>query len=232
MWGSISCWSGSAAAATSLPVRGAILAGGGATRFGGRPKGLELVGGRTILDRIVDAMVTALGTSPLLIANAPDAAGWRPDLETVPDAQPGLGAVGGIYTALVRAPAPVVVVAWDLPFITAGLVAALARGLDGSDACIPESGGPRGLEPLCAAYGPACVDAIARALEEDDRRAVGFHRFINVTILRVSAVQAVADPALAFFNVNTARDLEEAEALWQARASSPSSGGRAPGRPR
>lgn len=177
-------------------------------------------------------MTTALGSPPIIIANAADAATWRPDLETVPDAEPGLGAVGGIYTALVRAPAPVVVAAWDMPFITAALVGELARGLVDADACIPESSGPRGLEPLCAAYGPGCVDAIARALEENDRRAVGFHRFINVTILSVSAIRAVADPALAFFNVNTARDLEEAEALWQARASSPSSGGRAPEKPR
>ncbi len=177
-------------------------------------------------------MTTALGAPPIIIANAPDAAAWRPDLETVPDAEAGLGAVGGIYTALLRAPAPVVVVAWDMPFITPGLVGALARGLDDADACIPESGGPRGMEPLCAAYGSACVDAIARALEEGDRRAVGFHRFIHVTILRVSAIRAVADPALAFFNVNTARDLEEAEALWQAHASSPLSDGRAPEKPR
>lgn len=168
-------------------------------------------------------MSVALDTPPLIVANAPDAPSWRPDLETVADVEAGLGAVGGIYTALVRGPAPVVVAAWDMPFITAGLVATLARELDGADACVPESGGPRGLEPLCAAYGPACLDAIARALAEDDRRAVGFHRFVQVTILRSSTIATVADPMLAFFNVNTARDLEEAEASWQARASSPSS---------
>ena len=40
---------------TRAAVRGAILAGGGATRFDGRPKGLERVGGTRILDRLVDA---------------------------------------------------------------------------------------------------------------------------------------------------------------------------------
>ncbi|MDQ5839789.1 MAG: NTP transferase domain-containing protein, partial [Chloroflexota bacterium] len=39
-----------------VSVRGAILAGGGATRFGGKPKGLELVGGERILDRLVRVM--------------------------------------------------------------------------------------------------------------------------------------------------------------------------------
>jgi GTP:adenosylcobinamide-phosphate guanylyltransferase len=73
---------------------------------------------------------------------------------------------------------------------------------------------------------------ILRAAAEQDLRAIGFHRFIHVSILPENAVRAVADPALAFFNVNTAHDLAEAEALWQARASSRSSAGRTPERPR
>ena len=77
-------------------VRGVILAGGGATRFEGRPKGLEMVGGRRILDRVADALVGALGTPPLLVANATGAAQWRPDLEVVSDDRPGTGGRGGV----------------------------------------------------------------------------------------------------------------------------------------
>jgi molybdopterin-guanine dinucleotide biosynthesis protein A len=86
-------------------VRGAILAGGGATRFGGRPKGLEEVGGERILDRLVRVMTAAFGGPPLLVANAPDAPAWRPDLRVVADVRPGLGSLGGIYTAVVETPA-------------------------------------------------------------------------------------------------------------------------------
>lgn len=203
-------------------MRGVILAGGGATRFEGRPKGLELVGGRRILDRVVDTLAEALGTPPLLVANAPEAAGWRPDLELVGDERPNLGALGGILTAVVRGPAPVVVAAWDMPFLTVPLIRALAAGLDSADACLPSSGGPRGLEPLCAAYGPACRGAIERSLDAGDLRAIGFHHLIRVGILPIDTVKGLGDPALAFFNVNTANDLAEAEASWQARASSPS----------
>lgn len=213
-------------------MRGVILAGGGATRFEGRPKGLEVVGGRRILDRVVDELVTALGTPPLLVANAADAATWRPDLEVVADDQPGLGALGGIYTAVVKGPAPVVVVAWDMPFLGASLLRALADGLADADACLPSSGGPRGIEPLCAAYGPACLPAIEQSLADGDLRAIGFHRFIRVGILPIESVSGLVDPALAFFNVNTANDLAEAEASWQARASSRSSVERTPERPR
>jgi molybdopterin-guanine dinucleotide biosynthesis protein A len=188
-------------------VNSAILAGGGATRFGGSPKGLELVGGRRILDRLVDVCTKAFGKLPVLVANAPDAATWRPDLRVIPDLRPGLGALGGILTAVVAAPAPVVVVAWDMPFVTAALLRTLAAGLEGADAVLPESGSRRGMEPLCAAYGPACGPAIERALATGDQRAIGFHPHVRVAVLEDAAVRACGDPTQLFFNVNTAEDL-------------------------
>ena len=154
------------------------------------------------------------------MANAPEAASWRPDLRVVRDVRPGLGAVGGILTAVVEAPAPVVVVAWDMPFVTAPLLRTLAGGLAEADACLPGSGGPRGMEPLCAAYGPACAPAIEAALAAGDHRAVGFHDRIRVGILSGSALAALGDPAILFFNVNTPDDGAEAEALWRTHASS------------
>lgn len=198
-------------------MRTAILAGGGATRFDGRPKGLEVVGGHRILDRLVDACAEAFGSLPLLVANAPDAADWRPGLRLVPDLRPGLGAVGGIQTAVVMAPAPVVVVAWDMPFITPALLRRLAAGLDEADAVLPESGSRRGAEPLCAAYGPACGAAIERALAAGDQRAIGFHPWIRVRLLGEAEVRACGDPARLFFNVNRLEDLRQAERLADLR---------------
>ncbi len=196
------------------------MAGGLARRFGGQPKGLERVGGVRILDRLVDAFREGLGALPLLIANAPEAPTWRPDLRIVTDTQPGMGSLGGIYSAVLAAPAPVVVVAWDMPFVTAAVIRALAAGLADADACLPESAGPRGVEPLCAAYGPACGPAIAASLAAGDLRAVGFHDRIKVGILSTTQVRALGDPAALFFNVNTADDLAEADSLWRRLESS------------
>jgi molybdopterin-guanine dinucleotide biosynthesis protein A len=213
-------------------VRGAILAGGGATRFGGKPKGLERVGGERILDRLVDAMHDALGGPPLLVANAPEAAGWRSDLRVVADLRPGLGALGGIYTAVAETPAPVVCVAWDMPFVSASLIRRLAAGLRDHDAVLPQSEGPAALEPLCAAYGPPCREAIAASLDAGDLRALGFHARIRLGILPLAEVAQEGDPAFLFFNVNTADDLAQADELWRRHASSRSSAGRTPERPR
>ena len=204
----------------AVNAAGAILAGGEASRFGGKPKGLELVGDKRILDRLVAAMTAALGEPTLLVANAPDAKNWRPDLRTVGDIRPGLGSLGGIYTAIVESPAPVVCVAWDMPFVSESLIRALAAGLDRQDAVLPESGGRRGVEPLCAAYGPACRGAIADSLTTGDLRAIGFHDRIRVGILPLAEVRALADPELVFFNVNTADDLAKADQLWRRHVSS------------
>jgi molybdopterin-guanine dinucleotide biosynthesis protein A len=190
------------------------------------------VGGVRILDRLVDACALAFGQLPLLVANAPEASAWRPDLTVVPDRRPGLGALGGLYTAVTEGPAPVVVIAWDMPFITAPLLRALADGLASHDCMLPASDGPRGLEPMCAAYGPACTVPMADALDAGDLRAVAFHPRVNVGILTPSAAGVFGDPAVLFSNVNTPDDLTTAQATWQRLISSPSSGGRTPARPR
>lgn len=200
-------------------MRGAIIAGGEATRFDGRPKGLEIVGGQRILDRLVVAFTAALGEVPILVANAAEAPNWRPDLRVVRDLVPGAGATGGLYTAVLEAPAPVVCVAWDMPFVPAGLIAALAAGLAGRDACLPASDSHRGLEPMCAAYGPGAGPAMAAALSRGDYRAIGFHDGINISILPLTQVQAYGDPGTVFFNVNALDDLAEANRRWQLASS-------------
>ena len=202
-------------------MRGAVLAGGAASRYGGVPKGLLPVGGRRILDRVVDSVHAVTGAQPLLIANAPDASTWRPDLKTIPDARPGLGSLGGIYTAVTAVPEPVLCVAWDMPFVPQALLRALIEGATGGagsyDAFLPESSGRRGLEPLCAVYGPACGPAIERRLETGDLKAISFHADVRVGILSLAQVRGFGEPDELFFNVNTPDDLQRAEALWRRR---------------
>ena len=104
----------------------------------------------------------------LLIANDPGANDWLPGIRCASDVRPGVGSLGGIHAALVRAGGPVLVVAWDMPFVPAELLRDL-RALGGdADVAAPESGSRRGVEPLCAYYGPGCVGPIERRLELTD----------------------------------------------------------------
>lgn len=201
-------------------MRGAVLAGGAARRYGGLPKGLMELGGRRILDRVVESLAAVIGEPPIVIANAPEGPTWRPDLPTIPDVRPDCGSLGGIYTAVATGGGPVLCVAWDMPFVTAELLRALANGSAGYDAYLPESDGRRGVEPLCAVYGPACRPAIERQLERGDLRAIGFHRDVQVGTLPLERVREFGDPAVLFFNVNQPEDLARAEDLWRRRESS------------
>ncbi len=197
-----------------------MIAGGLASRYGGTPKGLLEVGGRRILDRVVQALADALGAPPVLVANDPGAAEWVSGLAVHADVVPGIGSLGGVLTA-VEALGAAVCVAWDMPFVPSALLRELASGLGGADAVLPESGSRRGLEPLCAAYGPACGPAIRAALARGDRRAVGFHADVRVARLPLARVLKYGGPDVLFFNVNAPTDLQHAEAICRARDSSP-----------
>jgi len=180
--------------------------------MGGAPKGLLEVGGKRILDRLVEAFEEALGALPLLVANAPDAPDWRRDLRVVTDQRPG-GALAGLLTAVREAPAPVVCVAWDMPFVPAALLRELSAGLVDADVCLPASDSRRGVEPLCAAYGPKSGPAMASALDRGDLRAIAFHDAVRVKLLPLTAVRRFGIPEQLFFNVNTADDLVRANGM-------------------
>jgi molybdopterin-guanine dinucleotide biosynthesis protein A len=135
-------------------------------------------------------------------------------LRVVPDVQAGAGTLGGILTAVREAPAPVLVVAWDMPFVPPELLRVLAAGLDTADVCLPASGGRRGVEPLCAAYGPACAEPIERAIRQGDLRAIAFHAEVRVGIVPPADVGRFGEPERLFFNVNTAADLRHANGLF------------------
>ncbi len=197
---------------------GVVLAGGESTRYGA-PKALAAVGGKRIVDRVVTAL-RAVVPDVVISANEP---GLFADLElpTYPDEREGLGPLGGIYTTLLRAREAgrpgILAVACDMPFPSAELLARLRREAfetEGPpDIALPASEGPRGIEPLFAAYSTACIEAIDAALAEGDRRVIGFHERVRVHTISLEEVVAVCDPARAFLNVNTPEDRDRAEAL-------------------
>lgn len=206
-----------------MSCTGVILAGGAASRFGGAPKGLERVDGRRIVDRVAAAL-REVTDDLLLVANAPDAAEWLPGVRTEADVRTGLGALGGLHAALAHADADadILLVAWDMPFVSAALLGELRRigegGVDEShhaltfiespDVVLPESDGSRrGVEPLCAWYSRRCLPAVEQTLDAGDLRVIGFHELVRVQRLPVARVRDFGEPARLFSNVNTREEL-------------------------
>ena len=193
---------------------GVILAGGAGTRFGA-PKGLARVGGVRIVDRVANALRDAAGPL-LLVANDPAADSWLPGVSRIADAMPGGGGLSGVHAALAHTGRPVIVVAWDMPFVTAALVRALwTRCADaGAEACYPESASPVGMEPFCACYTPACLRPLEAALAAKRGGGAEFARSLDrVAWLTRGEVRALGDPDRLLLSVNTPADLARAEAL-------------------
>ncbi len=203
-----------------MTCTGVILAGGLATRYDGRPKGLELVGGIRIIDRVAAALRHATDDL-LLIANAPDAHEWLPGVRTAADLVEGAGGLGGIHSALSHAGTDILIVAWDMPFVPADLLATLRSRAAATavDAVVPVSDtSRRGVEPLCAFYSSACLLPVAARLEAGDRRVIAFFDDVRVDRLALGDVSTFGDPATMFMNVNTPSDLERAESFARATA--------------
>jgi molybdopterin-guanine dinucleotide biosynthesis protein A len=157
---------------TSSRCVGVLLAGGAARRFRGMPKGLALVDGLRIADRALAALRGATDQQ-IVVANDPRATRWFPGQHVVRDAEEGLGPLHGLRTALASAEgAPVLVVAWDMPFVTAALLATLrSEGEGGGAAAVPVAGNPPRAEPLCAYYGAGALAACDALLAAGERRS-------------------------------------------------------------
>lgn len=201
------------AGSPATPV-GVILAGGASERFGS-PKGLARVGGARIVDRVARALRGA-ADELLLVANDPSAAEWMPAIPRIADALAGSGGLSGVHAALVHAGRPVLVVAWDMPFVTADLLRALRDrcAATGAWACFPESDSPVGMEPFCACYTPACLPTLETALRAGPVGGARFARSLaHAAWLPDAAVREFGDPARLLFSVNTPADLARAATL-------------------
>src|SRR5688500_18048459 len=194
---------------TPMRCVGVLLAGGAARRFRGMPKGLALVDGLRIADRVLAALRGATDRQ-IVVANDVRAAHWFPGLPVVADTEEGLGPLHGLRTALAAAAgAPVLVVAWDMPFVTAALLAALrTQGEAGAPAVVPLGGNPRRAEPLCAFYGAGALATCESLLARGERRAAALHEALpGAGLLTGSDLASLGDPARLLFSVDTLEDL-------------------------
>jgi molybdopterin-guanine dinucleotide biosynthesis protein A len=143
-----------------------------------------------------------------VVANDPAAPGWFPDEHVIADDASGLGPLGGIATALATADgAGILVIAWDMPFLSVELLAELrCLGRAGVDAAVPRHHGR--MEPLCAWYGPAALRTCRALLAAGQRRAAALAESLSrVEWLEGTALESLGDPEHLFTSVNTPEKL-------------------------
>lgn len=197
----------------------AILAGGQATRFGGRDKSALLVEGRTILDRQVAALAPL--TDDLLIVGGPDAAqplqsrargAESPAPYRIADIVPGCGPMGGLHAALTSARGDaLLLIACDMPYVSTAFLSHLLSLAIGVDAVVPQS--ERGYHPLCAVYTRACLEPVAARLADRRLKMLELVGSMRTRIVPVDEIRRFGDPDRLLANVNTPADYAGLEAL-------------------
>ena len=110
----------------------------------------------------------------------------------------------------------VVVVAWDMPFVTSALLGALIEAANATraDAVVPDSNSPSGVEPFCAFYSARVRTRLSTFLSGPGGPAHAFVRSIpNLHRVPIEDVRRFGDPETLFLSVNTPDELARARAL-------------------
>lgn len=176
--------------------------------MGGAPKGLMEIGGSRLIDRVAAAL-RPVTDELMLVANEPSADAWLPGIRRVADVQRGLGALSGIHAALSASDTDVLVVAWDAPFVPAGLLHELraAGERHGAGMAAPLSKSPWGFEPLCAWFAHDALHATGTLLGANDGRVGALAERLQLVTVDAASW---GDPDDIFFNVNTPDDFVRA----------------------
>ena len=96
----------------------------------GRDKAFVELGGKTMIERVIERSAELGQPETILITNSPD--DYRHlDMPMFTDVLPDKGSLGGIYTALTVAEGPdVLVLACDMPFISTDLLRYMIAQMD------------------------------------------------------------------------------------------------------
>jgi molybdopterin-guanine dinucleotide biosynthesis protein A len=187
----------------------AVLTGGSARRFDGRDKSALVVGGRSILERQLDVL-SQLSDDILIVAHPATRdpiAGpiKRHGARVVHDRLPGYGPLAGLDAALATARHDVIIlIACDMPFVTAALLDYLAAASTGADAAVPLT--EQGYHPLCAAYARTCHNTVERRLAERRLAMRGLLEDLRVRSVTERELATFGDPSRLLSNVNTAAE--------------------------
>ncbi|HZP36987.1 MAG TPA: molybdenum cofactor guanylyltransferase [Methylomirabilota bacterium] len=193
-----------------MRITGVIQAGGLSVRMGGRPKALIELGGRRIIDRVAD-VVRAVTDDALIVTNRPELYASL-GLPMVPDAFPGHGALGGVYSGLRAASGDVAfTVACDMPFLMVEVARLVTSRAGEADVVAPRLGGR--WEPLHACYARSCLPPLEARLRAGRLAIVDFYQDVRVLAVPETAVARHRAPEIVFMNVNTPDDLEAARGL-------------------
>ncbi|HXD99146.1 MAG TPA: molybdenum cofactor guanylyltransferase [Candidatus Acidoferrum sp.] len=193
-----------------MRVTGVIQAGGKSTRMGGQPKALLELGGRRIIERVLDAIAPVVD-DVLVVTNTPELYAFL-RLPMVADVYPDHGSLGGIFSGLTAATGDAAfTVACDMPFLHRDVARLVVARAGEGDVVVPRVG--QQMETMHAVYGKACLGPIEARLTAGRLKIVGFFDSVRVVEIDEADVARHRAPDVVFMNVNTPEELARARAL-------------------
>lgn len=195
--------------APPLAVTGVILAGGRATRMGGRDKGLLLLAGEPLIAHSIRRLQPQVAEL-LISANRHLDIYQQFGCRVIRDSESGFrGPLAGILTALQAAGTPYVLTApCDSPRLPPDYARRMAAALARDQATVSVACYAGDWQPVFALLPVALQDDLARYLAAGEG---GVHRWLR---RHQPAVVAFADRPQWFCNINTPDDLARLEATW------------------
>ena len=190
-----------------------ILAGGKSSRLD-QDKSCLLVGGRSLLQRVIDA-VNPISQDIVLVKaerQAIPCVARSPRLQIVSDIYPDKGALGGLYTGLAASKScHNLVVAADMPFLNKSLLRYMMHLAEDSDAVVPREG--NNFEPLHAVYSQRCLAPIEQMLRCNNLKIQEIFPLMKVRFVDNREMRRFDPQCLSIFNINTPSDLSRAREI-------------------
>ena len=194
---------------------GVLLAGGLARRMGGGDKGLRAVGGKPILDRVIDRVMPQVAALALN-ANGDPERFQAYGLPVIPDgidgfAGPLAGVLSGLDWAVRIHPDAAYVATFptDAPFLPRDLVRRLQQAVSDQGADMACAVSDDRHHPVVGLWPVTLVEDLRQAMVEEDIRKVDRWTARH----SLAPVPFDTDPVDPFFNANRPDDLDAAEAL-------------------
>jgi len=195
-----------------MEVTGIILAGGKSSRMG-TEKGMQELCGKPLIQYAIEAFS---GVCNKIIISSGSEAYQSFGFEVVADEIPGIGPMGGIYSALKQSKTEKnLVLSCDLPFVSKELLSYILKNSEGYQVAVPWQGNQH-FEPLCGFYSLSVLDQMLAFIKNGNYKLPDLFNSININRLIINDTSDFYDDKL-YVNVNSKHDLAQAEKLMRNR---------------
>lgn len=188
-----------------METTGIILAGGKSSRMGTN-KALLILDGKTVIERIAEELSAAVDHL-IVVTNMPKEYSFL-QLPMIKDRFLGRGPLAGIEAGLsLSTTEKNLIVACDMPFISAELGSYLLSKLDDCQAAVPERGGQR--HPLFAAYKKEVRNCAEMFLKEEKLAIRNMLNCIQTMYINIDSLKLPINE-ISLFNMNHPEEYKRA----------------------